>query len=217
MTPESAMAASSTAPARHVELIRRACAYIDGRDGEPVTLAELAGHLEVSPWHLQRLFKKATGVTPRDYADARRAARFRDGLKRGATIAGATYEAGYGSSSRVYEGARWQLGMTPASYAKGGKGARMAYDIVDSPLGRLLVAATRQGICFVCLGDEDGPLIRALETDRPGAGAAGRLSGRPDAAPGPAAGYPGDRLSAPGLAGADRDSLRRDPDLFRDR
>ncbi len=169
MTPESAMAASGTAPARHVELIRRACAYIDGRDGEPVTLAELAGHLEVSPWHLQRLFKKATGVTPRDYADARRAARFRDGLKRGATIAGATYEAGYGSSSRVYEGARWQLGMTPASYAKGGKGARIGYDVVDSPLGRLLVAATQQGICFVCLGDQDDPLIEALEAEFPAA------------------------------------------------
>jgi len=169
MTPESAMAARSTAPERHVELIRRACAYIDGRDGEPVTLAELAGHLEVSPWHLQRLFKKATGVTPRDYADARRASRFRDGLKRGDSIAGATYGAGYGSSSRVYEGARRQLGMTPASYAKGGKGARIAYDIVDSPLGRLLVAATDQGICFVCLGDEDGPLVAALEAEFPAA------------------------------------------------
>jgi AraC family transcriptional regulator of adaptative response/methylated-DNA-[protein]-cysteine methyltransferase len=169
MTPESALAASSTAPARHVELIRRACAYIDGRDGEPVTLAELAVHLEVSPWHLQRLFKKATGVTPRDYADARRAARFRDGLKRGESIAGATYGAGYGSSSRVYEGARRQLGMTPASYAKGGKGARIAYDIVDSPLGRLLVAATDQGICFVCLGEEDGPLVEALEAEFPAA------------------------------------------------
>jgi AraC family transcriptional regulator of adaptative response/methylated-DNA-[protein]-cysteine methyltransferase len=169
MTPESAMAARSTAPERHVELISRACAYIDGRDGEPVTLAELAGHLEVSPWHLQRLFKKATGVTPRDYADARRASRFRDGLKRGDSIAGATYGAGYGSSSRVYEGARRQLGMTPASYAKGGKGARIAYDIVDSPLGRLLVAATDQGICFVCLGDEDGPLVAALEAEFPAA------------------------------------------------
>ena len=177
MTPESAMAARSTAPERHVELIRRACAYIDARDGEPVTLAALAGHLEVSPWHLQRLFKKATGVTPRDYADARRAARFRDGLKRGTSIAGATYEAGYGSSSRVYEGARRQLGMTPASYAKGGKGARIAYDIVDSPLGRLLVAATDQGICFVCLGDQDGPLVVALEAEFPAAEAIARDSG----------------------------------------
>jgi AraC family transcriptional regulator of adaptative response/methylated-DNA-[protein]-cysteine methyltransferase len=176
MTPESTMAARSTAPARHAELIRRACAYIDGRDGEPVTLAKLAGHLQVSPWHLQRLFKKATGVTPRDYADARRAARFRDGLKRGESIAGATYEAGYGSSSRVYEGARRQLGMTPASYAKGGKGARVAYDIVDSPLGRLLVAATAQGICFVCLGDEDGPLVGALEAEFPAAEAIVRNS-----------------------------------------
>jgi AraC family transcriptional regulator of adaptative response/methylated-DNA-[protein]-cysteine methyltransferase len=169
MTPESAMAAKTKAPARHVDLVRRACAYIDGQDGEPVTLAELAGHLEISPWHLQRLFKKATGVSPRDYADARRAARFRAGLKRGETIAGATYEAGYGSSSRVYEGARRQLGMTPASYAKGGKGAEIVYDVVAAPLGRLLVAATAQGVCFVCLGDRDEPLVRTLEAEFPAA------------------------------------------------
>ena len=177
MTPESAMAARNTAPARHVDLVRRACAYIDGQDGEPVTLAELAGHLEVSPWHLQRLFKKATGVSPRDYADARRAARFRAGLKRGDSIAGATYGAGYGSSSRVYEGARRQLGMTPASYAKGGKGAEIVYDIVAAPLGRLLVAATAQGVCFVCLGDRDEPLVRALEAEFPAARSVVRDSG----------------------------------------
>ena len=122
------------------------------------------------------MFKKATGVSPRDYADARRTARFRDNLKRGETIAGATYGAGYGSSSRVYESARWQLGMTPASYAKGGKGAEIAYDIVDSPLGRLLAAATHQGICFVSLGDHDNPLVEALETEFPAANAIRRDS-----------------------------------------
>ncbi len=165
----SPMAAKTRTAPRHLDLVRQACAYIEDLEGEPVTLAALAEHLEVSPWHLQRVFKKATGVSPRDYADAHRTARFRDNLKRGETIAGATYGAGYGSSSRVYESARWQLGMTPASYAKGGKGAEIAYDIVDSPLGRLLAAATHQGICVVSLGDQDAPLVEALEAEFPAA------------------------------------------------
>ncbi|MDH3474812.1 MAG: methylated-DNA--[protein]-cysteine S-methyltransferase [Rhodospirillales bacterium] len=169
MNLERPMNAKSSAAPRQLDLVRRACARIEAREGEPVTLAELAEALEVSPWHLQRVFKKATGVSPRDYADARRAALFRDNLKRGESVAGATYGAGYGSSSRVYESARWQLGMTPASYAKGGKGAEIAYDIVTAPLGRLLAAATHQGICFVCLGDRDGPLVEALEREFPAA------------------------------------------------
>ena len=161
--------AKTGATARHLDLVERACAYIDGRDGEPVTLAELARVLEVSPWHLQRLFKKALGVSPRDYADAKRAQRFRDELRRGESVAGATYGAGYGSASRVYEQARWQLGMTPASYARGGKGASIAYGIADSALGRLLVAATEKGVCFVSLGDDDADLIESLEAEFPAA------------------------------------------------
>ena len=154
---------------RQVRLVSRACALIDAREGEAITLAELAEELAVSPWHLQRVFKKVTGISPRDYADARRAERFRAGLKRGDSIAGATYEAGYGSSSRVYEGARWQLGMTPASYAKGGQGAQIVYDLAETPLGRLLVAATAKGICFVSLGESDAALEAALEAEFPAA------------------------------------------------
>src|SRR3546814_7492159 len=111
-----------------------------------MTLAKIARALEVSPWHLQRLFKRVMGVSPRDYADARRNAAFRAQLKNGDSIAQATYGAGYGSSSRVYERAERMLGMTPASYAKGGKGAIIAYELVDSLLGRLLVAATAKGL-----------------------------------------------------------------------
>ena len=182
MTPDVTMvgkptAAPQSAPhdasARHLDLVRRACALIDAKEGEPVTLAELAADLEVSPWHLQRLFKKVLGVSPRDYADARRAERFRSELKRGESVAGATYGAGYGSASRVYEQARWQLGMTPASYAKGGKGARIAYDVVpvdgQPALGHLLVAATETGICFVSLGDDETAMLAALEAEFPAA------------------------------------------------
>ncbi len=154
---------------RHLRLVRAACAHIEAREGQSVTLAELAGEVGLSPWHLQRLFKKAMGVSPRDYADARRARRFRDELKRGESVAGATYGAGYGSSSRVYEDARSQLGMTPASYAAGGKGARIVYATVESPLGRLLVAATAKGVCFVSLGADDDALEETLRAEFPAA------------------------------------------------
>ncbi len=164
---ESRAAAAARIARRHLMLVREACAYIDDRDGQGITLARLAEAVGLSPWHLQRLFKKAIGVSPRDYADARRSRRFRAELKGGESIAGATYGAGYGSSSRVYEQAKMKLGMTPASYAKGGKGARIAYGIVASPLGRLLLAATATGVCFVSLGERDETLEAALRTEFP--------------------------------------------------
>jgi AraC family transcriptional regulator of adaptative response/methylated-DNA-[protein]-cysteine methyltransferase len=158
---------AKSASDRQVALVRRACALIDERAGERVTLNELGDELDVSPWHLQRLFRKVMGVSPRDYADARRSGQFRRQLRAGDSIAGATYEAGYGSSSRIYEVASQQLGMTPATYARGGRGASLVYAVVDSPLGRLLVAATEAGVCFVSLGERDGPLVAALEGEFP--------------------------------------------------
>src|SRR6201993_4912981 len=138
-----------------LSVVERACRFIEARvdDGERFTLAELGAHCGLSPWHLQRQFRQAMGVTPRAYGDQRRLARFRDELQQGEGVAAATYGAGYGSSSRVYERADGLIGMTPATYAKGGKGAQIAYGIADSPLGRLLAAATGRGICFVGLGD----------------------------------------------------------------
>lgn len=164
---KSAVVSEATATPRQVALVRRACGLIDAQDCERMTLAQIARALEVSPWHLQRLFKRVMGVSPRDYADARRNAAFRAQLRNGESIAQATYGAGYGSSSRVYERAERMLGMTPASYAKGGKGAVIVYDIVDSPLGRLLVAATAKGLCFLSLGHEDGTLIQELKHEFP--------------------------------------------------
>jgi AraC family transcriptional regulator of adaptative response/methylated-DNA-[protein]-cysteine methyltransferase len=123
----------------------------------------------MSPWHLQRVFKQVVGLTPRQYGDARRLKRFRAELQQGEGVAAATYEAGFGSSSRVYERAGPALGMTPASYAKGGRGAQIRYALADSALGRLLVAATERGICFVSLGDSDAPLEAALRAEYPAA------------------------------------------------
>jgi len=170
-TTQAPRGGASRVSARGLAPVRAACDYIDTRDGQGITLARLAAHVGLSPWHLQRLFKKAIGVSPREYADARRAGRFRAELKRGESIAGATYGAGYGSSSRVYERAHATLGMTPASYAKGGKGARIAYAIVESPLGRLLVAATPRGVCFVSIADGDEALVAALTREFPHADA----------------------------------------------
>ena len=142
-----------------LEAVRRACALIDAAEGEsPPSLAALAAAVGQSPWHLQRSFKRATGVSPRDYAEARRSARFKTALREGEGVAAATYEAGYGSSSRVYEQSDRLLGMTPASYAKGGRGAEIAYATVSSSLGLLLVATTAQGICFVSLGPDEATL-----------------------------------------------------------
>jgi AraC family transcriptional regulator of adaptative response/methylated-DNA-[protein]-cysteine methyltransferase len=150
---------------------RRAAAYIENRvaaEAEgPVTLEELARHCDVSPWHLQRQFKQALGVSPRQYDDALRIKALKRNLKRGAGVAAATFEAGYGSSSRVYERAMTALGMTPASYAKGGKGAAIFYTVSLCKLGELLVAATARGLCRVELGNDMGALLEDLHREFP--------------------------------------------------
>ena len=137
---------------RQLELVRAACRHIrENQDGTP-TLAQLSCALGVSPGHLQRVFKRLLGVTPRQYADACRQDRFKARLQSGWDITDAMYDAGYGSSSRLYEGSSGNLGMSPASYRRGAKGVRIAYSIVNCPLGRLLVAATVQGVCAVKIG-----------------------------------------------------------------
>ncbi len=141
------------------DLVRRACRLIESRPEETIPLKALGEAIGLSPSHLARTFKATLGVTPREYADACRLGRLKVGLKRRGTVAGAMYEAGYGSSSRLYERTDPQLGMTPTAYRKGGRGQSIRYTIADSPLGRLLVAATDRGLCAVILGDDD----RALE------------------------------------------------------
>lgn len=154
-----------------LDAVERACRFVEAKvaEGERFTLAELGAHCGISPWHLQRQFRRVMGVSPHDYADQRRLARFRDELQQGEGVAAATYGAGYGSSSRVYERADSLIGMTPATYAKGGKGAEIAYGTAASPLGRLLAAATARGICFVGFGDSDAALERELRASFPAA------------------------------------------------
>jgi AraC family transcriptional regulator of adaptative response/methylated-DNA-[protein]-cysteine methyltransferase len=148
-------------------LIRATLALIDAADETQPTLNDLGEKLGVSPFHLQRTFKKALGVSPREYAEATRLDRFKIAIRAGGTVAGALYEAGYGSSSRLYENAARRLGMSPASYGKGGKGTRIAYAIVPCELGRLLVAATEIGVCRIAFGDDDETLGAMLSHEFP--------------------------------------------------
>ena len=155
--------ASITDP--QVEMVRRACSYIESHFDESPTLDDLSSHAGVSPYHLQRVFKRIAGITPRQYAEATRLDQFKAGVKKGATVTGAMYDAGYGSSSRLYERAPAQLGMTPADYRRAGKGVRITYTIAGCSLGRLLVAGTEKGVCSVRLGDSDDELESTLRSE----------------------------------------------------
>jgi AraC family transcriptional regulator, regulatory protein of adaptative response / methylated-DNA-[protein]-cysteine methyltransferase len=152
-----------------IEVVRSVCRYIEANLETPLTLAALGEYAGISPSHLQRLFKRVTGITPREYADACRLGRLKSRLKQRRTVMMALLEAGYGSTSRLYERASGQLGMTPAVYQRGGAAVKVRYTVVSCPLGRLLLAATGRGVCSVCLGDRDGPLEAALRAEYPAA------------------------------------------------
>lgn len=149
--------------------VERARKYLDAHTEERVSLARLSRESEMSASHLQRTFKKLTGLSPREYVAARRSDRLRVTLRTEDSVSRATYEAGYGSSSRVYESAHALLGMTPATFRRGGKGMEIRYTIVPSPFGRLLVAATDKGVAAVALGDSDTALARELTGNFPDA------------------------------------------------
>jgi AraC family transcriptional regulator, regulatory protein of adaptative response / methylated-DNA-[protein]-cysteine methyltransferase len=140
---------------------------IEAAEDDPLTLAALSKRLRVSPDRLSRGFKRLTGVTPREYRDAQQLTRLKSSLRTSGNVAAAVYDAGFGSSRAVYERAPSQLGMTPGAYRRGGSGMRIGYTIVDSALGRLLIAATQRGVCSVCLGDADEPLQKALREEYP--------------------------------------------------
>lgn len=149
------------------QVIERVCQYIEDNRDEALTLTQLSSAVGLSPHHLQRTFKRVVGVTPRQYQDARRLEGFKARLRQGQDVTRALYEVGYGSSSRLYERAPSRLGMTPATYRRGGRGMQIAYTTVRSPLGRLLVARTERGVCAVSLGDSEGALEAALRHEYP--------------------------------------------------
>jgi len=151
----------------NAKLIENVCRYIDTHPDEPVTLDALGRALGISPFYLQRTFKALTGITPRVYAESRRLNSLKAGLREGHSVTRSLYDAGYGSSSRLYERASAQLGMTPSRYRKQGAGVTIHFAIASTPIGKMLLAATEQGICSIHLGDAAETLERELRAEYP--------------------------------------------------
>jgi AraC family transcriptional regulator, regulatory protein of adaptative response / methylated-DNA-[protein]-cysteine methyltransferase len=146
------------------QYVMRARQLLDNAEGI-VTLAQLSKRVGLSPFHLQRLFKRATGLSPREYQAARRMTQVKTNLRHGDDVTTALYDAGFGSSSRLYEKAPQQLGMTPGEYRRGGAGATITFAIAPTPLGRLLVAATERGLCAARFGENATELERNLRDE----------------------------------------------------
>lgn len=152
-----------------VRRVREAQRYLDRHLDETVTLERLGQAVGLSPYHLQRTFKRLTGMSPRAYTGARRMDRMKSRLKQGDSVSRATYDAGYSSPSRAYDQGRRRLGMTPGSYQRGGRGVRIRYTTVSTALGTALVAATDEGLCSVTLGDGVQALEAGLRREFPAA------------------------------------------------
>jgi len=152
---------------READTVKAMCRFIEQHLDEPVTLGRLAKEFHHSSFQLQRRFKAVVGITPREYADACRLRTLKRSLQAGDSVTRAMYDAGYGSSSRLYERTASQLGMTPDKYRRGAVAAMIRYVCRDSPLGRMLVAATDRGICSIQFARRDSELIEGLKREFP--------------------------------------------------
>jgi AraC family transcriptional regulator of adaptative response/methylated-DNA-[protein]-cysteine methyltransferase len=153
----------------HLAKIHELCRYIENHSGGPLTLQHLAERAGLSRFHLQRSFKAAVGLSPKQYLDACRLESLKSALKQSKDVTEAVYDAGFGSASRVYERSDARLGMTPNRYRQGGRGLTITHAITDSPLGLLMIAATDRGVCFVQFGESRGALLEALREEYPDA------------------------------------------------
>jgi AraC family transcriptional regulator of adaptative response/methylated-DNA-[protein]-cysteine methyltransferase len=142
-------------------------AHIEAHADRQVSLAELARLVRLSPFTVQRLFKREMGVSPLQYQRALRAGSLRAALKKGNSVTNAIYEAGFGSASRAYEGA--QLGMTPARFAQGGRGERISFTTARTPFGWIVVGATDCGLCWLALGATSAEAEASLREEFPAA------------------------------------------------
>ena len=147
------------------EKVNAACRYIEENLDSSLHLDELGEQVGLSPFHFQRLFKRVLGISPREYQQARRAERFRSGLRLSARVTDAIYNAGYSSSSRAYETSAMRLGMTPSAFQRGGEGAEIGFTVADTDLGKLLIAATERGVCSVRFGENEAALVRDLQNE----------------------------------------------------
>jgi AraC family transcriptional regulator of adaptative response/methylated-DNA-[protein]-cysteine methyltransferase len=148
-----------------LEKVESACRFIESHVDSALSLEAVARHVGSSPFHFQRMFKSVLGVSPRQYQQAKRAEKFKSALHETPRITDAIYEAGYGSSSRAYEGIRAQMGMTPSVFRRNGEGASILYTILTMELGKLLVATTPRGLCSVRFGESETALVRDLRRE----------------------------------------------------
>lgn len=146
-------------------MVQRVCREIDAHLDEPVRLEQLGRREGLSPAHLQRTFKSVLGISPLQYARARRVLMLKTNLKRGEDVTSAMYSAGFGSSSRLYEHAASELGMTPSTYRNGGAGTAIRYSVVACSLGKVLVAETERGVCAVRFGESSRELTAELRRE----------------------------------------------------
>ncbi len=156
----------------HAAAIAKACRTIEGAETMP-PLAELAAAAGLSPFHFHRVFKAATGVTPKAYAVARRTLRVRDALTESGSVTGAIYDAGFNSSGRFYADAPGVLGMTPTRFRAGGAGETVRFAVGQTSLGPILVAATEKGIAAIEFGDDPDAMVKSLQDRFPRAQLAG--------------------------------------------
>lgn len=158
---------ANPATARIVDL----CDYIrrNSASGQPLTLEHLSRRAGLSPFHLQRSFKSVVGVTPRQFLERSRIEALKTQLRESESVTAAVYEAGFSSSSRVYERSDSHLGMTPREYRAGGKGVTISYACAETPLGLMLLAATDRGLCALHFADSQEELVRTLRAEYPAA------------------------------------------------
>ncbi len=149
----------------NTDLIHDVCRYVEDHSDEALTLAELASLASMSRFHFARTFKALIGVTPKQYVASVRLRRLKDGLGAAESIDRAAQDAGYGSTSRIYEKAASSLGMTPAQYRRAGKGVCISHASFPTPLGLMMIGATDRGICFVGFGDSQAELLRRLSDE----------------------------------------------------
>jgi len=150
--------------------IQELCRFIEAHGDETLTLQVLAERAGLSPFHLQRRFKALVGVTPKEYVEACRVRRLKTSLRSASGVTDAVYEAGFGSSSRVYERADTRLGMTPRQYRRGGEKIQITYTTILTPVGLMMIGATDRGLCFIQFGEDGEALSAMLAAEYPAAG-----------------------------------------------
>jgi AraC family transcriptional regulator, regulatory protein of adaptative response / methylated-DNA-[protein]-cysteine methyltransferase len=148
-----------------LEKIEAACRYIEQNLEESLNLGDIAQHAGLSPFHFQRLFKRTLGISPRQYQQSKRSEKFKQALHTQPRITDAIYEAGYSSSSRAYENGARQLGMTPSAFRRQGQGEEISYTVLNTELGKLLLAATSRGLCAARFGSSETVLVRELKQE----------------------------------------------------